>query len=162
MRNIKHHKTINHGMFWSWFMNCTRLFRVSLSPFVTMDLYFSLTLHTRQPSFAPGLIRKSHRERSNQQSEHIPRHTTSCSHLLSVTKSQCHWFNNTACTQRLAVNLPAMTVLFPSSTARGSLDSDESITFPSISLPWSVKTNQDEVRNDDDDVNSLCFCIIFS
>lgn len=43
------------------------------------------------------------------------------------------------CTKRFTVNLPAMTVLFPSSTTRGSLDSDESITLPSNSLPSTVK-----------------------
>lgn len=34
---------------------------------------------------------------------------------------------------------PAMTVLFPSSTRRVSLDNEESNTFPSISLPWKQK-----------------------
>ncbi len=47
----------------------------------------------------------------------------------------CHWASDT---ERFTAHLPAMTVLFPSSTTRGSRDRDESITFPSISLPWTV------------------------
>lgn len=63
------------------------------------------------------------------------RHTTGCSYLSNISKSKCHWLSNT---KGFTVHLPAITVLFPSSTTRGSRDSDESITFPSISLPCTV------------------------
>lgn len=42
--------------------------------------------------------------------------------------------------------LPGMTVLFPSTTTRGFMDNEESITFPSISLPQTTKGTVTRVK----------------
>lgn len=64
--------------------HCRQKWKLVLSLFFPMDLYFSLTLHTRQPSFVPDLIRKSHREIQSAQRKHI--HSTACSLLPDVNE----------------------------------------------------------------------------
>lgn len=98
-------------------------------------LLLSLTLHTHRPGSAPDLITKSHTDTNS-----------------ANTAKWVHTLN-----EHVLVNLPAITVLFPSSTTRGSRDRDESITFPSISFPWDT---QWDTSDRDTKTHRLCFASI--
>lgn len=103
-----HLKTIRSGIF---------NFRLHANQLLS-SFHYSLTLHRHQPSFAPDLIRNLYTHSQSLKQAHP---------LLAIERKPISLIFD---------NLPAITVLFPSSTTRGSRDRDESITFPSISLPW--------------------------